>query len=66
MSSLLFPEFSAHFICVTPTAHWLEYVDWDNPVLKTPLEIRDGHAVLRGVPGAGNEWDEAAVAKYAF
>jgi mandelate racemase len=66
MSSHLFSEFSAHLMCVTPTAHWLEYVDWANPVLKTPLEIRGGHAVLRDVPGAGIEWDEAAVAKYAF
>ena len=66
MSSHLFSEFSAHLMCVTPTAHWLEYVDWANPILKTPLEIRGGCAVLRAVPGAGIEWDEAAVAKYAF
>jgi len=66
MSSHLFTEFSAHLMCVTPTAHWLEYVDWANPVLKNPLEIRGGHAILRDVPGAGIEWDEAAVAKYAF
>jgi mandelate racemase len=66
MSSHLFTEFSAHLMCVTPTAHWLEYVDWANPVLKNPLEIRSGHAILRDVPGAGIEWDEAAVAKYAF
>ena len=66
MSSHLFSEFSAHLMCVTPTAHWLEYVDWANPVLKTPLEIRGGHAILRDVPGAGIEWDETAVAKYAF
>ncbi len=66
MSSHLFSEFSAHLMCVTPTAHWLEYVDWANPVLKSPLEIRGGHAILRDMPGAGIEWDEAAVAKYAF
>ena len=28
MSTHLFPEISAHLMCVTPTAHWLEYVDW--------------------------------------
>ncbi len=66
MSSHLFSEFSAHLMCVTPTAHWLEYVDWPNPILKNPLEIRGGHAVLRESPGAGIEWDEAAVTKYAY
>ena len=28
MSSHLFPEVSAHLLAATPTAHWLEYVDW--------------------------------------
>ena len=28
MSSHLFPEVSAHLLAVTPTCHWLEYVDW--------------------------------------
>lgn len=66
MSTHLFPEVSAHLMCVTPTAHWLEYVDWANPVLAEPLEIRDGHAVLRDVPGSGIEWNEAAVTKYSY
>ena len=51
---------------MTPTAHWLEYVDWANPVVQTPLEIRDGCAILRDVPGNGMVWDEAAVARYAY
>ena len=66
MSTHLFPEVSAHLLCVTPTAHWLEYVDWANPILKTPLEIRAGEAILRNVPGSGLEWDEAQISKYAF
>jgi len=66
MSTHLFPEISAHLMCVTPTAHWLEYVDWANPVLQTPLEIRDGHAHPRDEPGTGVLWNEAAVRKYAY
>ena len=66
MSTHLFPEMSAHLMCVTPTAHWLEYVDWANPVLKTPQEIRDGCAIIRDEPGSGLEWDEAAVTRYAY
>ena len=66
MSTHLFPEMSAHLMCVTPTAHWLEYVDWVNPVLQTPLEIRDGCAILRDTPGCGLDWDEAKVKLYAY
>src|ERR1044071_3899485 len=64
MSSHLYPEFSAHLLAVTPTCHWLEYVDWAAPVLKEPIEIRDGHAVIPNRPGAGIEWNEEAVKRY--
>ncbi len=37
MSTHLFSEVSAHLLCVTPTAHWLEYVDWADAVLATRL-----------------------------
>jgi len=33
LSSHLYPEFSAHLLAVTPTCHWLEFVDWANPLL---------------------------------
>lgn len=64
MSSHLYPEFSAHLLAVTPTSHWLEYVDWAAPVLREPIEIRDGHAIIPNRPGAGIEWDDAAVARF--
>ena len=65
MSSHLFPEYSAHLLGVTPTRHWLEYVDWAAPVLAEPIEIRDGHALIPDRPGSGITWDEAAVKRYA-
>lgn len=64
MSTHLFSEISAHLMCVTPTAHWLEYVDWANPVLAEPLTVRDGHVLTPDRPGSGVEWDEAAVKRY--
>ena len=64
MSSHLFPEFSAHLLRVTPTCHWLEYVDWANPILEEPLEIREGAAVVPDRPGAGLAWNEEAVGRY--
>jgi mandelate racemase len=65
MSSHLFPEFSAHLLGVTPTRHWLEYVDWAAPVLAEPLQIRAGRALIPVRPGSGISWDEEAVARYA-
>ncbi|MBI3045293.1 MAG: mandelate racemase [Betaproteobacteria bacterium] len=64
MSSHLYPEVSAHLLTVTPTAHWLEYVDWANAILAEPLRIVDGCAVLSSRPGNGLAWNEDAVRKY--
>jgi mandelate racemase len=66
MSSHLFPEFSAHLLRVTPTGHWLEYVDWAAPVLREPLAVAAGHVAVPARPGAGLEWDEEAVARFRF
>jgi len=65
LSSHLYPEVSAHLLAATPTAHWLEYVDWANPVLRDPLAIEGGQALAPDRPGAGIEWDDKAVARYA-
>jgi mandelate racemase len=64
-STHLFPEVSAHLLAVTPTADWIEYVDWAGPVLREPLAVRDGHVQAPERPGLGLEWDEAAVARLA-
>jgi mandelate racemase len=64
ISTHLFPEVSAHLLCVTPTAHWLEYVDWASPILAAPPEIRDGSAVVPERPGNGMSWNETAVKQY--
>src|SRR4051812_13421447 len=45
MSSHLHPEVSAHLLAVTPTAHFVEYVDWAAPILQRPLRIADGLAL---------------------
>jgi mandelate racemase len=58
MSSHLYPEVSAQLLCATPTAHWLEYVDWMNPLLAEPLKIVDGMAVPSERPGVGLEWNQ--------
>ena len=64
LSSHLFPEVSAHLLAATPTAHWLEYVDWAEPILLEPLRIVDGHATPPDRPGNGLGWDTAAAERY--
>jgi mandelate racemase len=64
MSSHLYSEASAHLLAVTPTAHYLEYVDWADKVVQEPLQIVDGHAIIPDRPGIGTVWDKAAVERY--
>jgi mandelate racemase len=64
ISNHLFVEISTHLLCVTPTAHWLEYAEWFNPIIEQPLRIVDGCAVLDDRPGSGVEWNESAIARY--
>ncbi|CAN7481542.1 mandelate racemase [Variovorax sp. LjRoot290] len=64
LSNHFWPEVSAHLLCATPTAHWLEYMDWWNPILKEPLDVRDGMAYTSERPGSGMEFNEEAVQRY--
>lgn len=65
LSNRLWPEVSAQLLCATPTAHWLEYADWWNAVVKEPLQIVNGATCVDGVVGTGLEWNESAVNRYA-
>ena len=60
----LWREISAQLLCVTPTAHWLEYADWWNPIVAEPLQVNNGHAHVGDASGSGVAWNEAAVEKY--
>jgi mandelate racemase len=65
VSSHLFQEVSAHLMCATPTANWVEYLSLADPILVDPLRITGGMIVLDEKPGSGVEWNEDAVARYA-
>jgi mandelate racemase len=64
-SSHLFIEASAHLLAVTPTCHWIEYLDVAAPVLAEPLRPVAGAIEAPARPGLGLVWDEAAVRRYA-
>jgi mandelate racemase len=61
MSSHLFPEVSCQLLAVTPGCHWLEFVDWAEPILQEPLRVTDGHVVIPEKPML---WNEEAVRRY--
>ena len=50
MSSHIFVETSAHVMAVTPTAHWLEHLDFAGAILEEPCRVVDGTITARG-PG---------------
>jgi mandelate racemase len=63
-SSHLFIEASAHLLAVTPTCHWIEYLDVAASLLAEPLRPVDGALEAPTRPGLGLAWDEAAVRRY--
>ena len=64
VSNHLWPEISAQLMSLTPTAHWLEYADWWNPIVAEPIEIRDGMTSVAEALGTGVDWNEQAVEKF--
>lgn len=64
LSTHLMHEVSAHLLAVTPTAHWLEWVDWLDAVVEQPKKIVDGCWQLDETPGTGLAWDAAKVQRY--
>lgn len=66
VSNHLWPELSTRLLCCTPTAHWLEYADWWNPILVEPLQVENGMALAGDAPGSGMEWNESMVARHVL
>jgi mandelate racemase len=65
LSSHIFIEASAHLLSVCPLRHYLEHLDIAGALLREPLRIEAGNAVIPDRPGLGLEWDEAALARHA-
>jgi mandelate racemase len=64
MSTHFYPEIAAHAMRATESAHWLEWQDWADPILKSPYKVKDGMLHIPDVPGTGLDWDEDAVARH--
>ena len=63
MSTHLYPEVGAHVMRVTETAHWLEWRNWIDVIIKEPYKVENGFLQIPDRPGNGLEWDEMAVEK---
>jgi hypothetical protein len=57
---------AAHLMRVTETAHWLEWQDWAECVVKESFTVRDGKIEIPDRPGVGIEWGEATITRYAI
>ena len=64
LSTHFFPEVSVHLMCVTPTAHLIEWLDVSGMVMREPLAIERGCVSPSGEPGIGVSFDPAAVQKF--
>lgn len=64
MSSHTFIEASAHLLCATPTAHWLEHMDAAGGLLRERFQLVNGSITPPARPGVGMEWDPEAVERY--
>lgn len=63
-SSHLFVEVSAHLLAVTPTFHWLEFLDIAGAVLAEPPKVVNGCVYAPDRPGIGLAWNDDAVKRY--
>ena len=64
LSSHLYHEVSAHLMRVTPTADYLEWMNWVDPLLVEPYRIKDGHLVIPERPGAGLQFNRDVIDRY--
>jgi mandelate racemase len=64
MSSHLYPEFSAHLLRVTETAHGLNGRIGRSRSCSQPFKVADGMIEVPDRPGAGIEWNEDAVERH--
>ena len=66
MSTHLYPEVAAHVMRVTETAHWLEWQDWADPILRSRSGSRGATSSSPTGPASAFDWNEEAVRRYRY
>ena len=64
LSSHLYHEVSAHLMRVTPTADYLEWMKWVDPLLVEPYRIKDGYLIIPERPGVGLLFNRDVINRY--
>jgi len=64
LSSHLHPEFSLHLLLSTRKTHYLEYVNWLDAIIESPIIIENGVCLPSNLPGVGMVWKLKLVEKY--
>lgn len=64
LSSHLFLEISTQLLAVSPTAHWLEWMDIAGGIMIDEPRLEDGKAVPSELPGTGIRFDEEKIAHF--
>ena len=64
LSPHFYKEYDVHLAACVPNLIAIEVFDWLDPLVKHPLEIRDGHAIAPERPGFGVEFREEAIEEF--
>ena len=64
VSPHFYKEYDVHLAACVPGLIAIEAFDWLDPLVKHPLEIRDGCAIVPERPGFGVEFREEAIKEY--
>ena len=64
VSPHFYKEYDIHLAACVPNPIAIEVFDWLDPLVKHPLEIRDGHAIAPERPGFGVEFREDAIEEF--
>jgi L-alanine-DL-glutamate epimerase-like enolase superfamily enzyme len=65
LSPHFYKEFDVHLAACVPNLVAIEAFDWLDPLVRHPIEIRDGCALVPGRPGFGIEFREEAMREFA-
>ena len=64
LSPHFYKEYDVHLAACVPNLIAIEVFDWLDPLVKHPLEIRDGQAIAPERPGFGVEFREDAIEEF--
>jgi len=59
-------QIDAHLMAAIPHGLMMEYIPWLAPIFETPVQVREGHALVPQEPGAGTTIRAEAIERYGM